>query len=85
MATLWFSPPVFVKTELVGVSYACNNVRGASEQLLKWNKRGPKWHRASALCLSALEGEEVDPKEIREAFEAAAKEAKKLIPHKSGR
>ncbi|TIM65667.1 MAG: DUF982 domain-containing protein [Mesorhizobium sp.] len=79
MATIWFSPPVFVKTELVGVSYACNNVRGASEQLLKWNKRGPKWHRASALCLSALEGEEVDPKEIRQAFEAAAKEAKMLL------
>ncbi|SJM33077.1 conserved hypothetical protein [Mesorhizobium delmotii] len=53
MATFWFSPPVFVKTELVGVSYACNNVRGASEQLLKWPKRGPKWHRASALCLAA--------------------------------
>ncbi|MCF6119148.1 DUF982 domain-containing protein [Mesorhizobium muleiense] len=81
MATLWFSPPVFVKTELVGVSYACNNVRGAAEQLLKWNRRGPKWQRASALCLQALGGEEVDPKEIRKAFEAAAKEAKKLIPH----
>lgn len=56
---------MFVKTELVGVSYACNNVRGASEQLLKWNKRGPKWHRASALCLSALEGEEVDRRHSR--------------------
>lgn len=81
MATIWFSPPVFVKTELVGVSYACNNVRGASEQLLRWPKRGPKWHRASALCLAALEGEEVDPKEIRSAFEAAAKEAKMLLPY----
>lgn len=35
MATFWFSPPVFVKTELVGVSYGCNNVRGAAEQLLE--------------------------------------------------
>ncbi|RWO26653.1 DUF982 domain-containing protein [Mesorhizobium sp.] len=85
MATLWFSPPVFVKTELTGVSYGCNNVRGAAEQLLKWTKRGPKWHLASALCLSALEGEEVDPKEIRQAFEAAAKEAKMLIPHQKVR
>ncbi|ESZ22310.1 hypothetical protein X737_01995 [Mesorhizobium sp. L48C026A00] len=24
-----------MKTELVGVSYACNNVRGASEQLVQ--------------------------------------------------
>ncbi|RWA98200.1 DUF982 domain-containing protein [Mesorhizobium sp.] len=78
MATIWFSPPVFVTTERVGVSYRCNNVRGAAEHLLKWTQRGPKWHRASALCLSALEGEDVDLKEIRRAFEAAAKEAKML-------
>ncbi|RWQ28343.1 MAG: DUF982 domain-containing protein [Mesorhizobium sp.] len=55
MAPIWFSPPVFVKTELVGVSYACNNVRGASEQLLKWNRRGPKWRAAVRACIDAFE------------------------------
>ncbi|CAH2405281.1 DUF982 domain-containing protein [Mesorhizobium ventifaucium] len=80
MATFWFSPPVFVKTELVGVSYGCKNVRGAAEQLLKWTKRGPKWHRASALCLQALGGEEVDLKEVRKDLEAAAEEEGVLWP-----
>lgn len=50
MATIWFSPPVFVKTELVGVSYACNNVRGAAEQLLKWPKKGTQ----VATCVGPL-------------------------------
>lgn len=36
--------------------------------------KGPKWTKAVQSCVDAFEGK-VSPKEIREAFEAAAKEA----------
>ncbi|MER8523931.1 MULTISPECIES: DUF982 domain-containing protein [unclassified Mesorhizobium] len=75
MAPIWFVPPVFVKTE-TGVRHGCNNAKEALEQLKMWTRRGPRWHKAVTLCLSALEGDPIDPHVIRKAFEAAAKEAK---------
>ncbi|WP_352873789.1 DUF982 domain-containing protein [Mesorhizobium sp. M1006] len=53
----------------------CNNAKEALEQLKMWTRRGPRWHKAVTLCLSALEGDSIDPHIIRKAFEAAAKEA----------
>ncbi|MER8911772.1 hypothetical protein NKH99_29700 [Mesorhizobium sp. M0854] len=50
MATHWFSPPVYVKTDRPGVTYGCNNVEGAAEELMKWAKMGPKWRKAVQLC-----------------------------------
>jgi hypothetical protein len=38
----------------------------------------PRWNKAMILCLSALEGDPIDPQIIRNAFEAAAKEARML-------
>ncbi|MER9669956.1 DUF982 domain-containing protein [Mesorhizobium sp. M0203] len=78
MATHWFVPPVFVKTE-TGVRHGCNNAKEALEQLKMWTRRGPRWHKAVTLCLSALEGDSIDPHIIRKAFEAAAKEAKMYL------
>ncbi|RWO19075.1 MAG: DUF982 domain-containing protein [Mesorhizobium sp.] len=73
MALHWFNPPVYVTTDRPGLCCGVSHVEGAAEQLLKWTKRGPKWQRASALCLQALGGEEIDLKGVRNAFEAAAK------------
>ncbi|MER9132605.1 DUF982 domain-containing protein [Mesorhizobium sp. M0768] len=44
-----------------------------------WTRRGPRWHKSVTLCLSALEGDPIDPQVIRKAFEAAAKEAKMYL------
>ncbi|MER8481671.1 DUF982 domain-containing protein [Mesorhizobium sp. M0145] len=74
MAPIWFVPPVFVKTE-TGVRHGCDNAKEALEHLKMWTRRGPRWHKAVTLCLSALEGDSIDPHIIRKAFEAAAKEA----------
>lgn len=41
MATLWFVPPVFVKSETGGIRHGCNNARAALEQLKTWTRRGP--------------------------------------------
>ncbi|MER9669957.1 DUF982 domain-containing protein [Mesorhizobium sp. M0203] len=73
MATDWFSPPVYVRTDRPGVSYGSNNVEGAAEELMKWTKMGPKWRKAVQLCADALQ-DRVTPEEVRQAFEAAAKE-----------
>ncbi|MER8555099.1 DUF982 domain-containing protein [Mesorhizobium sp. M1217] len=74
----WFVPPVFVKTE-TGDRHGCNNARTALEQLKRWTRRGPRWHKAVTLCLSDLEGDPIDPQVVRKAFEAAAKEAKMYL------
>ncbi|MER9832535.1 DUF982 domain-containing protein [Mesorhizobium sp. M0134] len=73
MATHWFSTPVYVKTDRPGVTYGCNNVEDAAEELLKWTKMGPKWRKAVQLCIDAIE-DRATPAEARKAFEAAAKE-----------
>jgi hypothetical protein len=79
MASLWFVPPVFVKTETDGVRHGCNNTRAALEHLKRWTRRGPRWYKAWTLCLSALEGDPIDPHVIRKAFVAAAKEAEMYL------
>lgn len=79
----WFSPSVRVRTERIGLAYEASNVRGAAEQLLKWEKRGPKWRKAVETCMAALE-DKATPQEARKAFEVAAKESGMLMagsPH----
>ncbi|RRI06389.1 DUF982 domain-containing protein [Mesorhizobium tamadayense] len=81
MALHWFDPPVYVKTDQVGMRYGVNHVEGAAEQLLKWPRRGgEKWQAAVELCIAAMEGK-TPPKEVRAAFEAAAEEAGMLLPN----
>src|SRR5947208_12798247 len=75
-----FSSPVYVRTDRAGLHYRVDHVQAAAEQLVKWTKRGPRWHKAVNLCQSALEGDPIDPQIIRKAFEAADKEATMLFP-----
>ncbi|SJM31877.1 DUF982 domain-containing protein [Mesorhizobium delmotii] len=79
MTTLWFVPPVFVKIETDGGRHGCNNAMAALEQLKRWARRGPRWHKAWTLCLSALEGDPIDRHVVRKAFVAAAKEAEMYL------
>jgi hypothetical protein len=79
MSLHWFSPSIPVKTGRPGVIYECSNVEGAAEQLLKWSKRGPKWHSAVQLCMDAMI-DQVKPDVVRRAFLEAAKEEGKLLP-----
>ncbi|MER8638492.1 DUF982 domain-containing protein [Mesorhizobium sp. M1365] len=69
---------MYVKTDRPGVTYGCNNVEGAAEELLKWTKRGPKWKKAVETCMAAMEAE-VPTQDARRAFEAAAKEEKMFL------
>ena len=78
MALHWFNPPVYVKTERIGIRFGVSHVQGAAEQLLKWNKRGPKWQQAVEACMAAMENE-LPSQEARKAFEAAAKESGMLL------
>ncbi|RWO32234.1 MAG: DUF982 domain-containing protein [Mesorhizobium sp.] len=55
-----FSSPVYVRTDRPGFRYGVDHVQDASEQLLKWIERGPRWNKAMILCLSALEGDPID-------------------------
>lgn len=41
---------------------------------MTWDTKGPRWTKAVQSCVDAFEGR-VSPQEVREAFEAAAKEA----------
>jgi hypothetical protein len=40
MALHWFHPPVNIETDRPGLTYGCNNVKGAAAELMKWTKRG---------------------------------------------
>jgi uncharacterized protein DUF982 len=75
---VWFSPPVRVKTSTIGRFYEVNNVRTAAEQLLLWERRGPKWRKAVQTCMDAMEGKK-SPEAARKAFEAAARESGMLV------
>ncbi|RWO55398.1 DUF982 domain-containing protein [Mesorhizobium sp.] len=48
--------------------------RGAALLLIKWDTKWPRWTKAVQSCVDAFEGR-VSHQEVREAFEAAAKEA----------
>ncbi|MDX8502440.1 DUF982 domain-containing protein [Mesorhizobium sp. VK4C] len=74
-----FSPPVTVRSGSPGVTYQCNSVEGAAEQLLRWTTRGPKWHSAVHLCMDAMI-DQVKPEVVRRAFLEAAKEEGTLLP-----
>ena len=72
---MWFSPAVPVRSATkLGMTHNVSNVQAASEQLLTWTKRGPRWRNAVQVCHDALAGK-TTPDEARKAFEAAAKEA----------
>ncbi|MBZ9701727.1 MULTISPECIES: DUF982 domain-containing protein [unclassified Mesorhizobium] len=74
MATHWFSPPVPVSGKQSGMIYIVSNVEAAAEHLFSWTKRGPKWNQAVRTCMHALV-DQASPREAREAFLAAAREA----------
>ncbi|RWQ46407.1 DUF982 domain-containing protein [Mesorhizobium sp.] len=74
MSLLWFSPPVYVKANRPGIRHGVSHVEGAAEELMAWDTKGPLWTKAVQSCVDAFEGR-VSPQEVREAFEAAAKEA----------
>ncbi|MER8956350.1 DUF982 domain-containing protein [Mesorhizobium sp. M0833] len=74
MGPLWFSPPVYVKTNRPGIRHGVSHVEGAAEELMAWDTKGPRWTKAVQSCVDAFEGR-VSPQEVRQAFEAAAKEA----------
>ncbi|MER8962640.1 DUF982 domain-containing protein [Mesorhizobium sp. M0701] len=73
MGPLWFAPPVYVKRKRPGIRNGVSHVEGAAEELLAWDTKGPRWTKAVQSCVDAR-GQDV-PHEVREAFEAAAKEA----------
>ncbi|MER9205221.1 DUF982 domain-containing protein [Mesorhizobium sp. M0771] len=77
--TLWFSPPVPVRTERVGITLHVNSVQGAAAELLKWPQRGPLWNHAVNMCIDAL-ALEVEPEVARDAFREAAAEEGMLLP-----
>jgi hypothetical protein len=79
MAHIWFNPPVYVRTDRPGLRFAVSHVQGASDELMKWANRGPKWHLAVRACMAALAGD-MPSQEVRKAFEAAAKEEKMFLP-----
>jgi Protein of unknown function (DUF982) len=74
----WFSPPVPVRTNHPGRRYEVSSVEVASEQVLQWQKRGPKCRKAIEICMETLGGRKT-PQEARAAFEAAAREAGMLL------
>ncbi|MBZ9719165.1 DUF982 domain-containing protein [Mesorhizobium sp. AD1-1] len=71
MATHWFTPPVPVIGERPGMTYNVNSVEAASEYLVKWTKRGPKWNQAVRACMAAMAGE-ATAQEARRCFRLAA-------------
>ncbi|RWB57110.1 MAG: DUF982 domain-containing protein [Mesorhizobium sp.] len=46
----FFSSPVYVRTDRPGLRYRVDHVQKAAEQLRKWSKRCPRWHKAMILC-----------------------------------
>ncbi|TGQ83697.1 DUF982 domain-containing protein [Mesorhizobium sp. M00.F.Ca.ET.151.01.1.1] len=73
MALHWFSPPVYIKDTKPGMTAGINHIEGASERLLTFTKRGPKWDLAVRACMAAL-ADQATPQEVRRCFRLAAKE-----------
>ncbi|MER9624053.1 DUF982 domain-containing protein [Mesorhizobium sp. M0222] len=59
------------------MTHNVSNVEAASEQLLQWTKRGPKWNLAVRVSMACL-ADQATPQEVRKAFRAAAIEERKL-------
>ncbi|MER8571402.1 DUF982 domain-containing protein [Mesorhizobium sp. M1409] len=73
MALHWFSPPVYIKALQPGVTSGISHVEAASEELLRFTKKGPKWKLAVRVCMAAL-ADEATSQEVRRCFRLAAKE-----------
>ncbi|WP_404927171.1 DUF982 domain-containing protein [Mesorhizobium sp. ORM16] len=80
MALHWFSPPVYVRSDKVGITTGISHVEGAAQELIKWRKRGPKWKTAVQLCVDCF-ADRASPQDVRKAFEEAAKEEGMLRGH----
>ena len=78
MALHWFNPPVPVSGECIGMTHNVSNVETASEHLLQWTKRGPKWNQAVRVCMAAM-ADQATPQEVRRCFRLAAMEEGKLV------
>ncbi|MER8767079.1 DUF982 domain-containing protein [Mesorhizobium sp. M0968] len=63
-----------MKTKRPGIRNGASHVKGAAEQLMEWETKGPRWTQAVQSWVNAFEGR-VSPHEVPEAFEAAAREA----------
>ncbi|TIL63258.1 DUF982 domain-containing protein [Mesorhizobium sp.] len=63
-----------MKANRPGIRHGVSHVEGAAEEFMAWDTKGPLWTKAVQSCVDAFEGR-VSPQEVREAFEAAAKEA----------
>ncbi|MER8719857.1 DUF982 domain-containing protein [Mesorhizobium sp. M0999] len=55
------------------MTHNVTSVEAASELLLQWTKRGPKWNLAVRVCMACL-ADQATSQEVRKAFRAAAKE-----------
>ncbi|RUX61710.1 DUF982 domain-containing protein [Mesorhizobium sp. M7A.F.Ca.CA.002.09.1.1] len=73
MALHWFNPPVYVRSDRVGITAGISHVEGAAEELMKWPRKGPKWNKAVQVCIDAFE-DRASPEDVRQAFEEAAEE-----------
>jgi hypothetical protein len=54
------------------------SAEAASEELLAWTKRGPKWKWAVRVCMAVI-ADQMKPEEARKAFLAAAEEEGKMF------
>jgi hypothetical protein len=71
----WFNPAVPVRdVDKPGLTINVSNIRRAAETLLTWPDKGPKWRKAVQTCIDAGKGS-ATAADVRQAFEAAAKEA----------
>ncbi|TPK78200.1 DUF982 domain-containing protein [Mesorhizobium sp. B2-4-17] len=73
MALHWFAPPVYIKALQPGATSGISHVEGASQELLRFTKKGPHWNKAIRVCMAAL-AEQATPQEVRRCFRLAAKE-----------
>jgi hypothetical protein len=73
-----FRPPINVRTAKIGATVSVDNVHHAADELLKWQRRGPRWKRAIEACMNALKSQ-IDGAVARRAFEAAAEESGMLL------
>jgi hypothetical protein len=77
---MWWSPPVPVRTNVVGRTYGVSNVKRAIETLDEWGgRKNPKLRRAIDVCSKAMEGL-ATVEEARAAFEKAAIATDRLMP-----
>ncbi|TPL07584.1 DUF982 domain-containing protein [Mesorhizobium sp. B2-4-14] len=79
MSILWWNGRVPVRGERPGLTMMVGDVQKASEILLRWNLKGPRWKLAVKACVDAMEGR-IAPDEARDAFREAAAEQGMYLP-----